>query len=386
MHPPPHPRPPKLLAYSILILPYTRPEELGETPITIGIRSRDVDQQGWHAFLNHLFPFNAGESGNAGEKTRLQRESEGSRCHRLNKVVDEWNEGFFLPRGVSIILQTEQPPPSVVATQNKTNSELGKALYEVVKKQDVATAKVLLTYGADPDWRPSCATPMIVEAVKRGNEEIVQMLLERGPDLEATAPCAETALYSAVSKDKAKMLKLLLKYGAQVNNSHPSGGEPALYLACRKEYIDVVHILLETDADLEKRPSGGCTPLYKMVERQQLPMVQLLLSKGAKPETRAPGSASAMFRAAEKNNVDLVRLLLYYGADVDSTSPGGNTALLEVINKGDVEMIRLLLRHGANVHAKSYGGDTPVSKASKKGNTELVRMLLDQSTPLATKT
>ena len=388
MRPPPQSRPRKLLAYTITILPYTRPEEIEPPPMERGMCSFDVDEQDWHSFLNHLFPYNARNLDNTArnEKTQLQQESEVKRCKRLRKIVNEWNEGFFLPRGVSIVLQTDAVPQSLAATPTAKNSELGKALYEVVKNQDVATARLLLTYGADPDYRPTCSTPALTEAVKKGNEEIVQMILERGPDLEARAPCAETALYAAVSKDRLNLLQLLLKYGADVNESQPHGGEPALYLACRKGYTEIVHILLSTNVDLEKTPPGGCTALYKMVEKQNLEMVQLLLSKGAKAETRASGSSSAMFRAAEKGYLDLVRLLLAHGADVNSTSPGGKTALLEIINdKNNLEMVKLLLSYGANINAKAPGGDTPITKASKKGKTDLVKLLLDHSTATSMK-
>ena len=384
MRPPPLSRPSQLLAHTITLLPYTRPEEIDPPPIEMGLCTRDSDEQDWHSFLNHLFPYNApaADLTSRNEKTQLQQESELKRSKRLKLVVDEWNEGFFLPRGISIILQTEALPPSLSATTSKAKSaELGKALYEAVKNQDVATSQLLLTYGADPSYQPTCSTPTLTEAVKRGNEDIVRMILERGPNLEARAPGSGTALYAAISKDRPETVKLLLKYGANVNDAHGAGGEPALYMACKKSFTEIVHMLLGSNIDLEAKPPGGCTALYKMVEKENIEMVQLLLSKGAKAEIKSPGGCSAMFRAAEKGNVDLVRLLLAHGAQVDSKSPGGKTALLEIINdKKNLKMVTLLLEHGADVSAKGPGGDTPISKASKKGNTELVKLLLDHST------
>ena len=382
MRPPPTSRPQRLLAYTITLLPYTKAEEIDPPPVEMGMCTRDIDEQDWHSFLNHLFPFNApaADPTSGSEKTLLQRESERKRTERLKLVVDEWNEGFFLPRGASIILQTEALPQSLSATPSTKNSELGKALYETIKNQDVATARLLLTYGADPDYRPTCATPALTEAVKRGNEEIVQMILERGPDLEARAPGSGTAVYAAIQKNRPKFVALLIKYGANVDESHSAGGEPALYLACKKGFTEIVQMLLNHKIDLEAKPPGGSTALYRMVEKENLEMVQLLLSKGAKAETKSSGLCSAMFRAAEKGNVDLVRLLLAHGAEVDSKSPGGKTALMEIINdKKNLKMVTLLLENGADVGAKAPGGDTPISKASKKGNTELVKLLLDHS-------
>lgn len=382
MRPPPPCRPRKMYAYSIVLLPYTRPEEVSPPPAEMGWCTRDVDEQDWNLFLDHLFPYNArtlDTTTTKREKTQLQQESERKRCERVKKIVSEWNEGFFLPRGVSIILRTEAPLVSLATPPLQKKSELGKALYEVVKKQDLATAQLLLTYGADPDYRPSYSPSITSEAIKKGNEDLLQMILERGPDLEARVSCGQTALFMAVSKGKPNMVRLLLKYGAQVNGSQASGEEPPLYLACRKGYTDIVRMLLDTDVDLENKPPGGGTALYKMAEKGDVEMVRLLLSRGAKAETRAPGSSSPMFRAAEKRNHDIVRLLLAHGADVDSISPGGNTALLEIIHKNDIEMVKLLLSNGANVNANAYGGDTPITKASRKGKTEIVRLLLDHS-------
>ena len=61
--------------------------------------------------------------------------------------------------------------------------------------------RMLLDYGANANWRRSCAKPALTIAVGKSNLETVKMILEHGkPDLEARAPAGETALYTAVSK------------------------------------------------------------------------------------------------------------------------------------------------------------------------------------------
>ena len=378
MRPPPQSPPRNQISYAIMLLPYTRPEEVDPPPAEMSIQAHDVDEADWQSFLNHLFPYNSSMASSRTEKHQMQQEPEEVRCKRLKLIVQEWNQGFFVPRAVRIILQTEQASTPKPVVPGKRNKELGKALYEVVKKQDVATVRLLISHGADPDYRPTCATPAVVEATKRGNEEILKMLLDAGVNMEATAPCAETALFTAISKEKPKLLRLLLSYGAKINGSQPSGGEPPLYLACRKEYGDIVDILLESDVDLEAKPPGGPTPLYKCVEKEYTKTVRKLVNKGADVSATPPGGAPALYRAVEKEYTEIARLLVEHGAKIEASPPGGHSALCEAVRKENREMVRLLLEYGADPHGVGRGGgESPVIKASKKGYTKILEVLLE---------
>ena len=353
-------------------------------PTPIRKSRKEVTVDDWDAFLNHLIPARMPPS-----RTQPRYEKSGTITtaplppttpiipseQHLKRVVDEWNQGFFLPRGISIVLQTQQPPsrPPV----KKSPSALGEALYDAVKATDIKTASLLLSHGADPSWRPTADTPQIVRAVKKNNHALLSTLLERGPDLEASAPGDGTALYYAIKAKSMEMVHTLLKYGASVNNAHQSGGEPALYRAVQQQDKEIISLLLcQPGVDLEKKPPGGATSLFRAAKDGDLEIVQLLLAHGAKAEVKEPGGATAMHKAVKRGELAMVQTLLEAGADVDFTPSGGNTALCEAVKEKDVDMVRLLLQYGADVNKKTCGSKSALARASKDGETELLELLL----------
>ncbi|KAG8528779.1 uncharacterized protein KY384_006467 [Bacidia gigantensis] len=388
MHPPTRRPNCRLTTASILVVRGTRKEDLPLPPQLQKGRGR-LDTDDWKAFLSHLLPDRREEthvqaryekSGTI--STRVQPNQQGETPDvadaHLSQVVDEWNEGFFLPRGISIALQTEVPEASALpAAISNDRNKLGEALYESIKKGDLSTIKLLLSHGADPNYRPSCSTPSIVRAVKKENIELVRLLLERGADLEVTAPAAETALWAAVKAKNVDIVRMLLLYGAKVDTAHPSGSDPCLYRAVVIGKLEIVKMLLDQHPDLEKSPPGGSTSLYRAAKDGNILLAQMLLRYGAKANCWPPGGCSAFYRAAEKNNLPLTKLLIEHGADVNFTPYSHNSALYEAVKREDLQMVKLLLDSGADINKRSSGNKSPLTYASKHGLNSLVKLLLE---------
>ncbi|KAH0544701.1 hypothetical protein FGG08_001206 [Glutinoglossum americanum] len=136
-------RPNHILTNHIIIPPDATPSDIPFPPSATW-RARDVDDRDWATFLNHLFPqhhrntnaqiadkkiraeisYNLSTGSSSVEKLRSaqldgllrsddndenQVESETERSKRIKAVVREWNEGFFLPRGLKVV-GIVQPP------------------------------------------------------------------------------------------------------------------------------------------------------------------------------------------------------------------------------------------------------------------------------------
>ncbi|KAL8665799.1 MAG: hypothetical protein Q9202_001921 [Teloschistes flavicans] len=424
MRPPQIRRPVLLLRLHLAAFPDTTPDHLS-MPVPQNLANKDVTPHDWMTFVNHLMAYQAtrtppNEKG--GEKISLNQDTQPTESERQQNVkatVEEWNQGFFRPRGVRIAVQLDRtalqqwpvlygttsprsagsgeshhgdarsinPSSPVESTRpsgtdqkrgKKTNRdpELGKALYRAVEKQEVKTARVLLEAGADPDSRPSWETPMLVEAVKKGDMKLLEMLLAFGSDIDAHAPGNGTALYTAISKGKTEMVKLLLKCKADLNK-RPSGSEPALYRAVAKQYDDIVHLLLQQpNLRIDDTPPGGTTTLYLATKKGNVELVRELLAAGAKVDARPMGNNTAMFESAKRGDYGVCRILLEHGAQVDARTTGGNTALWNIVDRKDEGLIRLLLDHGAGINAKACGGETVLEKAVRKGRHDVVELLL----------
>ncbi|KAL8946753.1 MAG: hypothetical protein Q9222_006891 [Ikaeria aurantiellina] len=400
-------------------LPMPKPERI--------LHDRDVNAQDWLTFINHLIPPQSQKNGLGGAGEKMAEKMDGSHLHpaepqrqqMIKAVVEEWNRGFFLPRGIEIVVRVEVTPRSPAASASSSSrssnaprhhqsisisqatqpsneattraavaangnrqpkrekdADLGMALYRAVEKNEPKTVQVLLEAGADPDAKPSWATPSIVEAVRKGNLQILKMLLDHGPNIEAHGPGDGTALYTACSKGKTDMVNMLLKHKADPN-FRPSGGDPALYKAVNKQYDEIVQLLLQQEnIKVDDTPPGGCTAMCLAAKKGNIEFVKALLAAGANADARSMGSNTAMFEAAKKGNFEVCQILLGSGAQVDTKTTGGNTALWNIIGKKDITLIRLLLEHGANINAKAWGGQSVLERAVDKGEHGVVELLL----------
>ncbi|KAL8755325.1 MAG: hypothetical protein Q9199_003722 [Rusavskia elegans] len=417
MRPPTRPKPTSTLPCHIALLPDTTSADLRTPKPEQILIDRDVAPHDWLAFINHVVPYDiANQPPDAveekfGEKRPVDKavpvspSIERTRQQDVKDIVQEWNQGFFLPRGIEIIARSEVTPPARPTprgsdsrpsvprppaestpprqtagqkprSKQNSDAELGKALFRAVEKQDIKTSKMLLEAGADPDGRPSWETPAIVAAVKNTNIQLLQMLLEYSPNIEAHAPGSGTALHTAVTKGKPEMVKLLLAHGADPNK-RPSGTEPSLYKAVSKHYDEIVELLLQQDnIQIDDTPPGGTTAMYQAAKKGNTELVQRLLAAGANADAIATGTNTAMFQAAKKGNYDICKLLLENGAKVDARTTGGDTALRSVVGKNDMKVIRLLLDHGASISAKTCSGETALQKAVSKGKHDQVELLL----------
>ncbi|KAI4231971.1 MAG: hypothetical protein L6R40_007558 [Gallowayella cf. fulva] len=424
MRPTIHQRPVNILPCHIAVFADTTAADLPMPKPNRILVDRDLSLHDWETFVNHLVLCHTATSSTSAVEEKVGKRQPGAlgseknphalsagepqRQQRVKAVVKEWNQGFFMPRGIEIVVRVNSRPqqqttreatssrpfhprspeehsPRCPTTyperQGKRNKDkdLGLALHSAIMKEDFGIAKMLLEAGADPDVKPPGATPGIVEAVKRTQIDLLKLLLDYNPDVEAHAAGAGTALYTAATKGKADMVKVLLSHGANPNN-RPSGAEPALYKALSKQYHDIVELLLRVDnLKIDDTPPGGSTTMYLAAMKGNLQIVKALLTAGAKADAKPPGGNTAMFEAAKKGNYEVCQVLLEKGAEVDAKRSGGDTALHTIVGKQDVDLIRLLLDHGASTSAKTCGGETVLQKAVSKGNQEQVKLLLQYS-------
>lgn len=364
------------------------------------MRERDLTRDDWQAFLNHLglqLPQDA-QAGpsrySCSDESAVFPEAEHLIPPRINAVTREWNEGFFLPRGVQIVLNIapyrklsihstggtirlstsgEQIPKS------PSDHSIGLALYHAVSKGNAKLVETLLDKGATANTKPSYAKPALTQVVEKNNWHIVQMLLERGqPDLEATTPAGPTALYVAVSKGLEKLVELLMKYGADVSKK-PPGSEPMLYKATSKGFTEIVEMLLEShDIAIDATPPGGNSSLYQSFEKADRRLMDILLLKGANPDIKPCGGSTLLYKAAGKGDLRVSRKLLEYGADPDATPPGGRTALHVAVSKGQEAIARTLIDYGADIHLRPTGGNPALWVAAEKSYLPICQILLER--------
>ncbi|KAF5562866.1 salicylate hydroxylase [Fusarium napiforme] len=173
-----------------------------------------------------------------------------------------------------------------------------------------------------------------------GYKDFVEALLSR-PTTEIDQELADgshrTALSIATQEGYADIVKLLLDHGADVERCDGIGATP-LQRAIDEQHADVVKVLLEHGADIHKRAEGSLSVLSLAAARGQEHVVRMLLKAGADINGCASDQAGPpLYYAAMANCHDILRLLLDSGADVNNRGPGGQTALILAVGRDDGE-------------------------------------------------
>ena len=286
-----------------------------------------------------------------------------------------------------------------------------------VRNGDLPSAEALLDAGADPNRAMSANAPYayghspLVRAAGDGNLALIQLLLERGAEIDGRDGAGRTALLAACARPSGNVLfwKEIredhgLKDGSSGNflpenlwrseNQEPINEKRPLLdffgknPICDEEWLSIVRLLLEREADVEAetppRRDGASfsmevsgTPLLQAACRGSLATVNLLLDAGATPR---PAAGSTPLHAAISWGDDLavVQRLLEAGASVAERDAEGISPSGIAVRQGNIEALISLEAAGADLLAtKSEFGATLLHLAASHGQTEMVRFLLD---------
>lgn len=149
---------------------------------------------------------------------------------------------------------------------------------------------------------------------------------------------------------------------------YSGGSTTALSAAACKGHFDIVKLLVENGADVNKGH-----PLSAAVGSNHLEVARFLLEKGSRdPE--------ALGRAVLARNLAACTLLCENLPEIDFSrkgSWGGMAPLHRAANYGQTEIVRFLLHAGADANVKDVGGLTPLHFAVEGGHGMTVRLLLD---------
>jgi len=229
-------------------------------------------------------------------------------------------------------------------------------------------------------------------AAEGGHHHVLRALLESGVTEDPTTiPEKETPLHLALFKDERsylEVLKVLLEYEADVNKPR-SDGCTTLHLAAKYGCVDAVRSLLEAGADPAATNRKGHSVLYFAVSAGQTDVAKLLLDEGVDANFSKNGDAMrVLFKAAEEARTELLQLLVDRGADIEVRDNSGWTALQFAARYSTEPTVRLLVDSGASINAKTNEDLIPLHLAccNLKGGVASVRLLLDRGTDIKART
>lgn len=203
------------------------------------------------------------------------------------------------------------------ASRLRTASGLRRAL-AVCATALVAAAAVAPACGADAD--------SIVKAVKFDDDKRIAKLLAQGADPNMTTPDKlHMPLIVLAAREKSdKVAKVLASNPKTDLDKVDSADENAMMLAALNGDIDLVKLLIDKDAEVNKK---GWAPLHYAAANGHDDIVQLLIDHSAYLDTPSPNGTTPLMMAARGNHITTMKVLLDAGADPRVKNQIGMTAL-----------------------------------------------------------
>lgn len=102
-------------------------------------------------------------------------------------------------------------------------------------------------------------------------------LIKKGADVDTKNKEGCTALHKAIQYGNIKIVRGLILLGANINDNI----KPSLHTAMYYDRIDIIHELIESDADVDIIDNDGNTPLHIAVDIGKLKIIKILVEAGA---------------------------------------------------------------------------------------------------------
>ena len=190
----------------------------------------------------------------------------------------------------------------------------------------------------------------------------------------------EEKLLAALEEGNANEARQLLSIGIMDEDCADRRGMTPLHWAAQKGLDDVVQLLIDRGADLNRTNIHGHTPLHRTGNPLNIAVVKLLLDNGADPDKGGYGYV-VLHRAAGLGYTDVVQLLLERGVDPNTSDQWGHTALhigarARACHKVH-DVVKLLLDKGADPKKTDEYGATPLHCAAAEGKKDVAKLFLD---------
>jgi ankyrin repeat protein len=288
-----------------------------------------------------------------------------------------------------------------VGLVNRGIADMGQGgntpLLFAARNGDLASARLLVSAGADVNAAGQDGNAALVVAAHSGHGALAAYLLEKGADPNVSG-AGYTALHAAVLRGDLPLVQALLSRGADVNAPLKSGtpvrrysqdyafneawvGATPFWLAARFAEPEIMRALVTGGASGAAALKDKTTALMAAAGLGSNGVLAGSLSIADRRERRVdPFEAVLRNREDERRALEAVTIALQHGGTVTAVNDSSDTALHGAAANGYATVIRLLVDRGAPLGAKNRRGQTPlalaVARASESASTDSAVRLL----------
>ncbi|GES66870.1 1-alkyl-2-acetylglycerophosphocholine esterase [Aspergillus terreus] len=215
-------------------------------------------------------------------------------------------------------------------------------------------------------------------ALTQGRADLARTLLENGVALVLTHDSGHSALCHACRHRQDEIVSLLLDKGADLNKTCDHEGDTPLGVACYHGHEQVVALLLaDSRIDIDKKDNTGWTPLNTAALGGYTKIVAKLLAEGADINIANNLGWTPLATACCHGFEEIVSFLLAReDIMIDTKDEDGCTPLNTAAQMGRASIISRLLNRGAAIDIASDSEWMPLQLACSQGHMEAIEALL----------
>ncbi|KAM3318539.1 hypothetical protein ACQJBY_035977 [Aegilops geniculata] len=208
-------------------------------------------------------------------------------------------------------------------------------------------------------------------AAGKGRLRVCRYLVEElGVDVDAVDDGGRTPLLVALIHGSTNTASYLLDHGADPGKADDKGFAPLHHAA--KADRKMTELLLAKGVSVDPVSSEG-TPLYAAALEGHDEIMQILLENNADSNKKLPGIDTLLLVAISAPSLKCVKLLVEAGADVNDGILAPLVIAAEM--KGSTACLKLLLEAGADPNVPDPFGRFPIELAALSGTREGVEIL-----------
>ncbi|KAF4430469.1 ankyrin [Fusarium acutatum] len=176
----------------------------------------------------------------------------------------------------------------------------------------------------------------------------------------------------------ASVVERSLNQGADINYIINYDDETALFPAVRKQYLNIVQLLLARGADVHRRNKVGNNLVYFAVTTGSYNLVKLILDQGVDPNSHVDGDVPPLLLAVRRGYLDIVRLLFDSGAYIDDSDDWGETPLHIAVGASQHDVLNFFIEKDVFRKDKTGArGADALEMAVIRGDMPTLTMLLE---------
>ena len=309
------------------------------------------------------------------------------------------------------------PAPSVVLSDPST-WELYSPLHSACSGGRLACTSILVEQGMSVNMPDNHGRTPIMYAIDSGHLEAVQWMIRKGADYRVVDRFGNTTLHFLSDRyNSGEICSYLLELMTNEERSRTvaavnSAGDQPLHRAARFGNAELVALLLNSRAQVNRVGRRGRTPLHYAARHSHAPLITRLVSANAEINVRDGTGRTALHYAVMRDNEACIRALfgafadaligdssgkipLHYAAalglphtanlllalfgvpqQLQATSSSRNTALHFASYHGSLTVVRTLLEKKASVNVENDDGCTALHFAVVRGNTRIAESLI----------